>query len=248
MNFFTKLQKREGKNGAYCVEKNGWKIEFKLSFANRNTIAIHVSVDGEVLVKAPKRMAYAKVVEFVEAKAVWVLAKQEEFASSPHRLPENTYKFLGENYELKVELGVKNDILLQDGVMLLQTTQPRDKAKVKAQIEKWYRAQAVDIFARRLDFCAPIAEKKIDVEFSGELRLRKMKSRWGSCSSDGEITLNTELVAAPEICIDYVILHEMCHLREHNHSPAFYALMDAVMPKWKAHRKLLNQTVQIRKL
>ena len=239
MSFFSK-------NESCCefIEIEGDRIEFFLHFVRRKTIAIQVALNGEVKVKAPLRASRRKVMQFVESKAIWILAKRAEFAAHPAILPDNIYKFLGANYRLQVELAIANNVSAHGDKLLVQTT---NKAKIKTQIDDWYRMQAEQIFAQRLPYCLEIATK-IDVHFDGEIRLRKMKSRWGSCSSSGEITLNTELVCAPEICIDYVILHELCHLREHNHSPAFYALMDVVMPNWRGVKKTLNKTVQIRKM
>jgi len=242
MSFFTKQQP-----DCEFIEIGGNKIPFTLQLAKRKTIAIQVSLEGEVKVKAPLRASRAKIMQFVESKAIWILTKQAEFAAHPAKLPDDTHKFLGKNYELQVELAIANKVSLHGEKMIVETIHPRNKAKIAAQIDEWYRAQAEQIFAERLPDCLEHA-KNINVKFKKEIKLRKMKSRWGSCSSGGDITLNTELVCAPEICIDYVILHELCHLREHNHSPAFYALMSKVMPDWKRTKKLLNQTVQIKKM
>ena len=75
-----------------------------------------------------------------------------------------------------------------------------------------------------------------------DIKLRKMKRQWGNCSLKGIITLNTALIKAPEICIDYVILHELCHFAEHNHSPRFYRLLTQVMPDWKIIKAQLDHT------
>lgn len=83
------------------------------------------------------------------------------------------------------------------------------------------------------------------VKATPPFKVRKMRSRWGSCSHKGAITINSLLIQAPPICIDYVILHELCHLQEFNHSPRFYALMDQVMPEWRAHRQYLREMGRI---
>ena len=78
------------------------------------------------------------------------------------------------------------------------------------------------------------------------MSLVQMAKRWGSCSRAGRILLNPELVTAPKDCIDYVIVHELCHLKEHNHSPAYYRLLDRVMPSWQERKRRLDQTVEVR--
>jgi hypothetical protein len=247
MSFFKKIQQPTMESDAHHIMVGGKKLKFKLKYAKRKTLAILVSLDGDVIVKAPNKISLKNILHFVEDKSIWILTKQQEFSVHPQKMPENTFKFLGKNYKLKAELAIQNKVLLRDELLVVQTTETRNKEKIHAQVDAWYRAQAKKIFTKRMEICAEKA-CEIKVKFKGEVRLRKMKSRWGSCSSDGQITLNTELVSAPLSCIDYVILHELCHIREHNHSPAFYALMDKVMPNWEKTRKLLNQTVRIRNM
>jgi predicted metal-dependent hydrolase len=105
----------------------------------------------------------------------------------------------------------------------------------------WYRERACQVFAHRL------AVLRRDPRIAalgrpGTLGVRRMRRRWGSCFRDGRITLNIELLAEPLPLVDYVIVHELCHLREHNHSPRFYRLMDEVMPDWRTRREALRRS------
>jgi hypothetical protein len=105
-------------------------------------------------------------------------------------------------------------------------------------IERWYHRRAKSVFSELFaEACRHMQPLGIG---QPPLKIRLMRSRWGSCSSKGNITLNPKLIQVPEPLLRYVILHELCHLIEFNHSPRFWALMDQVMPGWKAHRKALK--------
>lgn len=99
-------------------------------------------------------------------------------------------------------------------------------------------ARVKAVFQERLEACYPrVARFKVAYP---ALVVRRMKSRWGSCTAAGKITLNLKLIQMPKECIDYVVVHELCHLKEHNHSPAFYALLGKVMPDWEERKQKLN--------
>ena len=106
---------------------------------------------------------------------------------------------------------------------------------IKSYLNEWYRTRAKVIFEARLQH---ILEQALWVENYPDIRLMTMRTQWGNCSPSGVLTLNPHLVKAPTICIDYVILHELCHLVEHNHSERFYQLLNQVMPDWA---KIKNQ-------
>ena len=112
--------------------------------------------------------------------------------------------------------------------------------KIKRNFDNWFKVEAKNIILDRVEACRPIAQQKLGVNYDGDPTFRMMKRRWGSCSSKGKITLNYELLKTPVECIDYVILHEVCHLLEMNHGRAFYALMRKVMPDWKIHKNNLK--------
>ena len=109
------------------------------------------------------------------------------------------------------------------------------------QTDRWYRHQADWLFSERLELCYQLFDGIEPVKPFPELRLRKMRSRWGSCSSRGVITLNTMLVQMPVECIDFVVTHELCHLWELNHSPRFYQLLNSVMPQWRLYEQRVEE-------
>jgi predicted metal-dependent hydrolase len=114
---------------------------------------------------------------------------------------------------------------------------------VRALLRGWYREQAVAYFGDRLSaLCKRAPWCGDDIP---ELRVRRMKRTWGNCSTRGRITLNTALIKAPPELIDYVICHEICHLSEHNHGPAFYALQETIYPRWREMRQELRASGHI---
>ncbi|MEO8394263.1 MAG: YgjP-like metallopeptidase domain-containing protein [Chloroflexota bacterium] len=112
-------------------------------------------------------------------------------------------------------------------------------ANVFVLVEKWYRSRAQFVFKERFAPCY-LRLASLGIPYP-EFAVRNMKSRWGSCTATGRILLNLKLIQVPKDLIDYVILHELCHLKENNHSSAFYALLDRVLPDWRERRQRLNQ-------
>ena len=126
---------------------------------------------------------------------------------------------------------------LENGRICFELSHP-DQEQVSRHLQDWYREQARKYFAERIAAFCRAAPWAADQEVP--MRLRRMKRTWGSCSSKGIITFNTHLVKAPPECIDYVVAHEVCHLKEHNHGKAFYALQARLYPGWKAVKARLR--------
>jgi predicted metal-dependent hydrolase len=127
------------------------------------------------------------------------------------------------------------------GQINVYLTDSSKKNRIKTLVVGWFRQRAEIVFRELFDAMAAKAERHgISVD---SFDIRRMKNRWGSCTTEGRILLNSDLIIAPKMCIEYVIVHELCHLREHNHSPAFYRLLLALMPDWERRRERLNQCV-----
>ena len=109
---------------------------------------------------------------------------------------------------------------------------------IEAAVQSWYRRHAGAVFERRLKVCHE-RTKQYGIPYP-DLRIRKMRTRWGSCGKNDTIILNPELIRLPAPCIDYVITHELCHLKIHKHNRDFYALLSRCMPDWMSRRERLN--------
>jgi hypothetical protein len=147
---------------------------------------------------------------------------------------------LGRQYRLKVAEGLPEGVKLARGWLHVSTLDKRDIARVKQLVDGWYDTQARRVFPERLGAVLPRFQA-VGVTELPRLVVKPLEARWGSCNNTGTITLNTRLVQAPKPQIDYVVVHELCHLVEHNHGSRFYRLLDRMLPDWRERRQLLNE-------
>jgi predicted metal-dependent hydrolase len=213
-------------------------IIFRLVRAQRKTLGITVTPDMEVLVKAPELAEMDQIKALVKKKAPWILKQQRFFLAFYPKLTERqyvsgeTHLYLGRQYQLAVTLAANNtskdSVKIVGKQLQVHTT---DKAKVAALVKAWYVQQARIKFETLAKPLIRRFEKYAVVPQS--IVLRAMPARWGSCTAKGKIILNPELVQAPRGCIEYVILHELCHLVHYNHTQAFMDLQTKEMPDWE---------------
>ncbi len=220
-------------------------IDYELLYSERKQLAIHVYPDGGVVVDAPVGSDEATIERKVLKRAAWILRQQRQFESYPTVSPlqrryvsGEAYRYLGRQYRLKVVEDTVERVHLSRGYLIVAVTKAEDRAHIAQLIHKWYLSRAKRVFAERMAACFPRVQS-LGVEYP-ELAVREMKARWGSCSAKGRITLNLKLIYVPKDLIDYVVIHELCHLKEHNHSRAFYGLLDRILPDWQKRRELLN--------
>ena len=208
-------------------------------------IKIKVLPDCSVKVAAPEDSSDDDVLRAAKKRARWIYQQLREFRKqlthiTPRRyVSGESHYYLGKQYVLKVL--VKPDQAA--GVKLLRgqlevNVREYTTERVKAALEGWYKVKAKDVFHKRL---GAVLEQALWVDKRPPLRTLTMQTQWGSCSPNGRITLNPLLVKTPRECIDYVILHELCHIAEHNHSERFYRLMGQVMPNWERVKDQLDQ-------
>lgn len=219
-------------------------IKFDLYCSKRRTLEISVYPDLRVQVKASVDKSIDDIKERVKKRAQWILQQQNFFSLYLPKQPPKQYisgeshYYLGRQYRLKVISADTDVIKLQRGVLFVNCIKRNDPIYVKKLLNKWYRKRAEELFIRRLDICCErVKPYKIDKPL---LKLKKMVKRWGSCSKS-TIILNSELVKTPSLCIDYVIIHEMCHLKFPNHSQNFYNLLNKTLPDWQKRKKRLEQ-------
>lgn len=214
---------------------------YSVKFQRRKTLAMHVLADGSVEVRAPLGFPQGQIVRFVEERADWVLRTRRR-QDNRHRWqnaiePGASLWFLGTPRVFEVHTSKFSAVQVDDATLRLFTADPFNLPAVARQLEAWWREQAAILFRERLAL-GVLAFPDIEPP---ALRLRKMRRRWGSCSSRGHITLNSELIKLPLTLIDYVIAHELCHLFEFNHSPRFYQRLAEAMPDWRQREAMLRQ-------
>lgn len=229
------------------IQLGSRQITYRLHRANRKTVRIVVSPELVVDVYAPRNRSAEAVRIAVEKKARWIVRTLDMF-NGCHQLPASkqyvsgeVFAYLGRHYRLKVEEGSRQPARLDNGFIWVQVLDRNNLASVRQSVETWYRKQARQVLADWLEKGYAIAARHGIPKPS--LALRSMRRRWGSCSSAGNITLNVHLVQAPVHCIEYVIMHELCHLRHHNHSKAFYSLLRRCMPDWKLRKDQLARVM-----
>jgi predicted metal-dependent hydrolase len=220
------------------------RIAFTLEFRDRERLAINVHPDRTVTVVAPNGRSVQEVVDRVQKRAGWIVKQRAYFdqfhpLTPPRRfVAGETHFYLGRQYRLKLVEDAKTSVKLKGRFLWVHLPDRADAARIELLLDQWYRDHAEPIFARRLDECLRSA-RSLNVE-RPELTIRKMVKRWGSCTKGGRILLNTELVKTPPYCIEYVIMHELCHLRLHDHSPEFYRLLARCMPDWEQRKRRLE--------
>ncbi len=233
----------------YILNINDQKNEYRVVRRKVKTLRLKVKSDLTVEVVANKEVPLSFIKTFVEKNAHWVFTtlektKSKKVLKQTNYLNGDTIYFLGKAYCIELIESTKNFILLNDDVIIFHLSEDLfTNYEVKgALLEKWYKEQAKNIFNDRLKILFPLMEShKIDYP---NLKLRKMKSCWGTCHyTKNFIVLNTLLVKYPIQSIDYVILHELVHFIHHNHSKDFYCTLESVYPNWKEAKALLKNNL-----
>lgn len=222
----------------------GLELPLDLGFSTRRTLGISVTPDLRLVVQAPTGSTPAAIEARVQRRADWVIRQVRHFEQF-HPLPVpreyvngETHHYLGRQYRLKVKRGAA-EVKLMAGCFWVTARPPFSGRLIERLLYGWYRTRAEAVFARRLQrVLSDIPElRKGELAYS----VRRMRTRWGSCSPSGRLTLNLELVKAPLSCVDYVLVHELAHRLVPDHGRAFYALLRRCLPDWQERRRRLNQ-------
>ncbi|QMT61698.1 M48 family metallopeptidase [Legionella sp. PC997] len=226
------------------------KIPFELRPKRQegHSITIKVKPDCQVIVFAPPSATHDEIIVAVNKRAKWVYNKlrvfksQQDYITPRQYLSGESHYYLGKKYLLKVidDSKAKPQVKLVRGQ--LQIIAARSIEHRRQLLLDWYKQKAFEFFSKRLDqliLTVPWIKERPTIS------IRAMRSRWGSCGVNRKIMLNTHLIKAPTACIDYVILHELCHHSEHNHSDKFYRLLSQVSPNWKRVKHYLDKTANL---
>lgn len=230
---------------SHSIRYGSREIGFALVWVRRARLAIAVEPDGSVRVRAPIDASLPSVLRTVRKKASWILRQQHSFDLYRPRTPERRYVggeshlLLGRRYRLRIEAsGDGPGARVGGGYLYLRCEKDAPTAHRRAILRLWYREQAQKMFPQRLASC--LDHRCFRALDPPTLIIRRLKRRWGSLAPTGRLVLNTDLVRAPKHCIDYVIIHELCHAVVPNHSSAFYALLGKVLPGWQGLKEELE--------
>ena len=217
-------------------------IDFCLVYSDRKSLGITVTPEMEVLVKAPADTTIEKVKEKIRKKAPWIIKQQSFFLSFQPKTPNRkyiggeTHLYLGRQYRLQIEIGQLESVKLKGKFIVVTSS---EKSRTKSLLHDWYLKHAR---TKLHEVAAPLIDKfkKHKVEPSS-IVLRDMPTRWGSCTPKGKIILNPELIKAPKGCIEYVVIHELCHLIHHDHTQKFLDLQTKEMKDWEKWKMKLEK-------
>lgn len=210
--------------------------------SSRRTIGLQITSDGRLIVRAPLRAALKDIQSFILRKQDWILKTQSRMRIHAQNQKVRQYcdgeqfLYLGQNFELHfVDNGVAP--LHFDNAFYLSS---RLQEQAKDIFTDWYRTQALAIISKRVELYAA----KHSLRY-GRIRISNARRRWGSCSAKGNLNFNWRLVMAPITVIDYVVIHELAHLIERNHSPRFWKRVEAMIPGYKEYRKWLRDNGKV---
>lgn len=218
-------------------------IDYEIRFLpTRRTLGIEVHPDMSVVVRAPAGCDPEIIRARVSKRASWISKQLSNFQRYSPRTPARqyvsgeTHLYLGRQYRLKVGAGDTATVKMNRGHLLLTVPGKADPDRVRSLLHRWYLDHARPVFMEILDEWLP----RIKGHQRPRLIVRAMQSRWGSLSQAGTMTLNSSLIRAPRACIEYVVVHELCHLKHRDHGTAFYRLLGRVMPDWETRKQRLE--------
>ena len=221
---------------------NGTPIPFQLKKSDRKTVGIRVTDTGIVEISAPRHLPSETLMDVLKQRARWIYEKRNQVLSETFEEPfplilGQQIPFRGRSIGLNIE--VKSDIVrcsarLKDDVLRLTVSESTRETLVPL-LEAWFRDRAKSAFMERIAYYAPIVGVRV-----GRISVKDQKTRWGSCSSKSNLNFNWRLLLAPEDVLDYVVVHELCHLVHLNHSAAFWEMVEHVMPEYESRRRWLK--------
>lgn len=230
-------------NGIYRLQLSNREIPIEMQYGFRKRLTLTVYPDRRVVARVPYGLPKRQVETYFQKKSKWLIKHLDHFEQHPPE-SEKTYiegeefTYLGNKVKLKLTTGATRVEITGEN-LIVRVKDPADKDMIARVIDRWYRKKAIEVLSPRYH---EMLDRLKYLELpETSLRFYKMKQRWGSCSLKGVITLNTELIKKDISLIDYVIVHEICHLKVHAHNKAFYNLVESIMPDWKKRKSNLNQ-------
>jgi len=229
--------------------QNTGDFQYKIIFSRRRTISINIGPDHGVLVKAPYLTPAGSIRKFVTQKSDWIIKTLNKFNSLVRLDSRNGYSdgdliiLFGREYKLKLVQSDKYFVRLgNNDIIEAGYNKDKNPLVIRALLEDWFK-----YVARRkltIQFRETLAKYKDYGFLPAGFVVRAMKTRWGSCSSKGKIAISYDLIRLDEIYGEYVIIHELCHLKQHNHGANYYKLLSEVYPDWKKVRENLKKYIR----
>lgn len=202
----------------------------------RRSLSLTITKDARLVVHAPKKLNMNDIMKYIFEKEKWIVQKQKEIQNrlsiNKEIISYNEFLFLGKKYKIEYINGIKK-IELTENSILVPNISFED---VYPKLIKWYIASAKKILKERLEYFADIMQ----IDYAS-VTISNTKSRWGSCDINRNIKLNFRLIMLPHRIIDFVLIHELSHIIEFNHSKNFYKVISTIMPSYKLQQKNLKE-------
>lgn len=218
------------------------KIQYKVEYRKRKTVGILINENGEVIVRAPIGVSIDNIDKIIDKKRRWIEEKVGMFKER-EQLKENEIMYLGKVCKIKVleQRFLKRDFVYFDGSTFVLNVS--DSLKVENTLEKWLREECYK------------KVKEIEGRYVGhfpkaplEIRIKEQKRKWGCCTYDNRMFFNWHLIMARESAIEYVVVHEMCHMIHKNHSKEFWSLVKSIFPNYKEEHLYLKEKGYLMKI
>lgn len=239
------------------INYDGREIYFEIIKSKRKTLGIKVGLEEGVVVRAPKNARKSDIVEAIKENSKWIAKKLDKLEEVEPLPPPKSFEngeellYLGQSYPLEIirdeanKINKEIEIYLKKGKFYICINSCRNKSgvenkesereKIKRYLEKWYRKEASKVIGERVD----LYSKELGL-FPNNVRIKKQKKRWGSCSNMDNLNFNWKLIMAPLKIIDYVIIHELIHLKHPNHSDVFWEETRKIFPDYKKCQEWLR--------
>ena len=207
----------------------------------RKSIALIIEPDGRLVVRAPMHVSEADIKHLVKQKERWIREKQKQVKDKSLQSKPKVYMdgeeflYLGKSYKLKIVADLNPALVLNRKFYISRRAMP----KVESVFTEWYREQARAVISERVKMYATRHGFKYR-----KIRITSARTRWGSCSSMGNLNFTWRLVMAPPDVIDYVVVHELAHLRVNNHSKEYWNQVERILPDYKRRRRWLKENGQ----
>ena len=216
-------------------------IAFDLSYSKRKTLGVKVMPDASVHVAAPMDISLDKIKEVVLKKAMWILKQKSYFlnfeATNIKYEIKSGYSihYLGRQYKIVVEQTTKNEVAYKGNLFLISV---KNKKDAKLIFDRWLKERAM---TKIIEIAHPMI-KKFSLSFQppSDIFFQEMPTRWGSCTIKNKLILNPKLIHTPKRCIEYVVMHELCHLIHKHHNQEFFKLLTLMMPDWEKRKEKLD--------
>ncbi len=216
-------------------------IPIEICFQNRKTVSIQIKEKGHVLVKAPFGIKKTVLEEIIKKKEPWIIKNRDYIIKEEKKkgkIEEGAdLYYRGETYKLHLAHGKEKKAALDPiGHTILLTFQPEKEEEAKKILLSWYRKEAERIILERLAYYEAFFIKK-----PKKVLVKEQKKRWGTCTGDNKLYFNWRIVMVPPALLDYIVVHELCHMEEKNHGKAFWDSVERILPDYRERRNQLRK-------